>query len=77
MKLHMGFLVKIFLCLAFLSGSAFFVRAQNPRNALFYTTDKPDSVRSFLAHPKKIGTLVPTWYSVDARCFRIASRSAN
>jgi spore germination protein YaaH len=34
--------------------------------ALFYMTDTPDSVRSFLAHSSKIGILVPTWYSVDA-----------
>jgi spore germination protein YaaH len=34
--------------------------------ALFYMTDSPDSVRSFLAHSGKIGMLVPTWYSVDA-----------
>ena len=34
--------------------------------ALFYMTDSPDSVRSFLAPSGKIGMLVPTWYSVDA-----------
>ena len=34
--------------------------------ALFYLTDTPDSIRSFLAHEKKIDLLVPTWYSVDA-----------
>jgi spore germination protein YaaH len=33
--------------------------------ALFYLTDNPNSVRSFLAHYKQIGLLVPTWYSVD------------
>jgi spore germination protein YaaH len=33
--------------------------------ALFYMTDTPASVRSFLAHSSKIGMLVPTWYSVD------------
>lgn len=33
--------------------------------ALFYMTDNPDSIRSFLAHSKKIDLLVPTWYSVD------------
>src|SRR5580700_11386828 len=33
--------------------------------ALFYLTDNPDSVRSFLAHEAKIDLLVPTWYSVD------------
>jgi len=34
--------------------------------ALFYLTENPDSVRSFLAHSAKIGLLVPTWYTVDA-----------
>jgi spore germination protein YaaH len=33
--------------------------------ALFYMTDNPDSIRSFLAHSAKIDLLVPTWYSVD------------
>jgi spore germination protein YaaH len=33
--------------------------------ALFYMTNGPDSVRSFLAHSKKIDLLVPTWYEVD------------
>ncbi|HEV2687230.1 MAG TPA: glycosyl hydrolase family 18 protein [Bryobacteraceae bacterium] len=34
--------------------------------ALFYLTDSPASVRSFLAHASKVDILVPTWYSVDA-----------
>lgn len=33
--------------------------------ALFYLTDSPESIRSFLAHQAKIDLLVPTWYSVD------------
>jgi spore germination protein YaaH len=33
--------------------------------ALFYMTDSPDSIRSFLAHSSKVDLLVPTWYSVD------------
>ena len=33
--------------------------------ALFYLTDGPESIRSFLAHEAKIDFLVPTWYSVD------------
>jgi spore germination protein YaaH len=33
--------------------------------ALFYMTDNPTSIRSFLAHSGKIDLLVPTWYSVD------------
>jgi len=34
-------------------------------SALFYMTDAPDSVRSFLAHSGKIDVLVPAWYNVD------------
>ncbi len=34
--------------------------------ALFYLTQDGASVRSFIAHAKKIDILVPTWYSVDA-----------
>ncbi|MHB1023620.1 MAG: glycosyl hydrolase family 18 protein [Acidobacteriaceae bacterium] len=34
--------------------------------SLFYMTDSPNSIRSFLAHSGKIDILVPTWYSVDA-----------
>ena len=33
--------------------------------ALFYLTNSPDSVRSFLAHSSQIDLLVPTWYQVD------------
>jgi spore germination protein YaaH len=33
--------------------------------ALFYMTNSPDSVESFLAHSKQIDLLVPTWYQVD------------
>ena len=40
--------------------------AQNRLVALFYMTNSPDSVRSFLAHADQVGILVPTWYSVDA-----------
>jgi spore germination protein YaaH len=40
--------------------------AQSHPSALFYLTSNPDSIRSFLAHSKKIDLLVPTWYSVDA-----------
>ena len=34
-------------------------------SALFYMTDAPDSVRSFLAHSGKIDLLAPAWYNVD------------
>jgi spore germination protein YaaH len=34
--------------------------------ALFYLTEDPHSVQSFLDHASKIDILVPTWYSVDA-----------
>jgi len=33
--------------------------------ALFYMTNSPDSIRSFLAHATQIDLLVPTWYEVD------------
>ncbi len=33
--------------------------------ALFYMTNEPGSIRSFLVHSAKIGVLVPTWYTVD------------
>ena len=33
--------------------------------ALFYLTDSPEGIRSFLAHASKIDILVPTWYQVD------------
>jgi len=41
------------------------VAAETHPVALFYMTDRPDSVRSFLAHAKKIGILSPAWYSAD------------
>jgi spore germination protein YaaH len=34
--------------------------------ALFYLTDSPAGIRSFLAHTARIGLLVPTWYRVDS-----------
>lgn len=37
----------------------------NPK-ALFYMTNKPDSIRSFLAHANQVDVLIPAWYSVDA-----------
>lgn len=55
-----------FLCLLLLAGVATAAQAQKQPVALFYMTNGPDSVRSFLAHSDKIGILVPTWYSVDA-----------
>lgn len=33
--------------------------------ALFYMTNDPQAIRSFLAHSAKIDLLVPTWYNVD------------
>jgi spore germination protein YaaH len=34
--------------------------------SLFYMTETPASIQSFLEHPSKIDILVPTWYQVDA-----------
>jgi spore germination protein YaaH len=33
--------------------------------ALFYMTDSPNSVKSFIEHADKIDILVPAWYGVD------------
>src|SRR5580704_17338278 len=33
--------------------------------ALFYLTNSPESIRSFLAHSSQIDLLVPAWYDVD------------
>lgn len=54
------------LCLMLLAGAAFTANAQKQPVALFYMTNSPDSVRSFMAHASQVGILVPTWYSVDA-----------
>lgn len=53
------------LCSILLVTAAASAQAQKQPVALFYMTNKPDSVRSFLAHSQKISILVPTWYSVD------------
>lgn len=58
--------LKTVLCLGLLLCASAFARAQKQPVALFYMTNSPESVRSFLAHSAKIGILVPTWYSVDA-----------
>ena len=42
------------------------VRAETRPVSLFYLTETPDSVRSFIAHSGKIGLLVPMWYTADA-----------
>src|SRR5579863_920873 len=55
---------RILLLAALLLGAG--ASAQSHPSALFYLTSNPDSIRSFLAHSKKIDLLVPTWYSVDA-----------
>lgn len=34
-------------------------------SALFYMTETPDSIRSFLAHADQVDVLVPAWYQVD------------
>ena len=53
--------VSIGLAMLFLFSAAL----QAKPVALFYLTDNPGSIRSFLAHQAKIDLLVPTWYSVD------------
>lgn len=54
-KLCLILLVSLFCCAS----------SQAKPVALFYLTDSPDSIRSFMAHKDKIDLLVPTWYSVD------------
>lgn len=58
--------MKRMFCWMVLALSGVFARAATQPVALFYMTDTPASVQSFLAHSSKIGMLVPTWYSVDA-----------
>jgi len=58
--------MRAILCSILLAMSGAFAGAQTRPVALFYMTDTPSSVRSFLAHSSKIGMLVPAWYSVDA-----------
>lgn len=49
--------------LAFIFSTAIFAAAQ-PKS-LFYMTDNPNSVKSFIDHADKVDILVPTWYHVD------------
>ena len=49
--------------LLFLLSTTIFATAQ-PK-ALFYMTDSPNSVQSFLQHADKVDILVPAWYSTD------------
>lgn len=49
--------------LFFLLSTAVFATAQ-PK-ALFYMTDNPNSIQSFLQHADKVDILVPAWYSTD------------
>jgi spore germination protein YaaH len=55
---------KILFCLVVLLFAIPSLHAAKPV-ALFYMTDNPDSIRSFLAHSSQIDLLVPAWYSVD------------
>lgn len=66
MNSRIDLLLKRFFGLCLIAGVAVLAHAQNTPVALFYMTNSPDSVKSFLAHSNKIGILVPTWYSVDA-----------
>src|SRR6266849_1392502 len=47
----------------FLFLSAILAAAES--KALFYMTDSPNSVKSFIEHADKIDILVPAWYGVD------------
>lgn len=59
-----SFLVWLTILPVLLSFAA--ARAETRLDALFYMTNSPGSVRSFLAHVTQIDTIVPTWYSVGA-----------
>jgi spore germination protein YaaH len=41
------------------------ISAQAAPVALFYMTNGPESIRSFMAHYRQIDLLVPTWYEVN------------
>lgn len=56
----------VMVCLAVMLSACGAAAGQSRPVSLFYMTEKPDSVRDFLAHAGKVGILVPTWYSVDA-----------
>ena len=58
--------MKLILRLVVVALFAATVRAETRPVSLFYMTETPDSVRSFLAHSGKIGLLVPMWYTADA-----------
>ncbi len=49
--------------IVFLFAGSILTAAQS--KALFYMTDSPNSVKSFIEHADKIDILVPAWYSVD------------
>ncbi|HUN60996.1 MAG TPA: hypothetical protein VMU53_03350, partial [Candidatus Sulfotelmatobacter sp.] len=55
---------KLLLCLVMFLFAIPSLHAAKPV-ALFYMTDNPDSIRSFLAHSSQIDLIVPAWYSVD------------
>jgi spore germination protein YaaH len=52
--------LTLFVALLLLCGAA-----NAKPSALFYLTDSPEGIRSFLDHAAKIDLLVPTWYQVD------------
>jgi spore germination protein YaaH len=58
--------MKLILRLVVVALFAATVRAETRPVSLFYMTETPDSVRSFMAHSGKIGLLVPMWYTADA-----------
>jgi spore germination protein YaaH len=58
---------SVFFCL--IGGLALCQMALARPKALFYLTEGPRSIQSFLDHASKVDILVPTWYSVDAAGF--------
>ncbi|HVC48371.1 MAG TPA: glycosyl hydrolase family 18 protein [Terracidiphilus sp.] len=52
--------------LSFVCAALFAIPSAHARPvALFYLTNDPGAIRSFLAHSAQIDLLVPTWYQVD------------
>ncbi len=54
--------LSLLLTLLFLAAADLYARP----SALFYLTNSPDAIRSFLAHANQIDVVVPTWYAVDS-----------
>ena len=59
-------LVWLLLLIPALAGPQMKSQTKSQIKSLFYMTETPASIQSFLQHAAKIDVLVPTWYQVDA-----------